>query len=257
MSEMKSMKTKQYHPIRGAVTTMLLACLYYIAANVVASIIAGNSDSILFDLIKIIILLPLLLFHKMRYKSELPGFFSFAGIGRGVLMGWSMLLTGSIVAVSNLLQGETGSIPYAFFCGFVPGFTEEVIFRILPLSLAFQRCKEPKELMNVSLIISLCFGLIHSGNALIGADPTSTLLQVLYAIGIGMLLAGIYLKTGCFWPCIILHTWVDTASSISRSVQESNGVLSQAHTAPEIMILLVFTILFYVNAAMVFKTARS
>lgn len=254
---MKLMKTNQYHPVRGAVANMLLACLYYIADNVVASIIAGNSDSILFDLLKIIILLPLLLFHRMRYRSELPGFFSFAGTGKGVLLGWSMLLTGSIVAACNLLQGEVGSIPYAFFCGFVPGFTEEVIFRILPLSLVFQRCKEPKELMKVSLVISLCFGLIHSGNVLIGADPASTLLQVLYAIGIGMLLAGIYLKTGCFWPCIILHTWVDTASSISRSMQESSGVLSQSHTALEIGILLVFTILFYVNAVMVFKTSHS
>lgn len=251
------MKSEQYHPVRGAVITMLLACLYYIAANVAASVVAGGSDSILFDLIKIITLVFLLLLFKIWHRTELPSFFSLAGTARGTLLGWSMLLTGTIVAVSNLLQGEVGSLPYAVFCGFVPGFSEEVLFRILPLSLAFQRCREPKELMKVSLVISICFGLIHSGNALIGADPISTLLQVLYAIGIGMLLSGIYLKTGCFWPCIILHTWVDTASSVSKSMQESSGVLAQRHTTLEIIILLVFTVLFYVNAVMVFKADRS
>lgn len=230
---------------------MLLAVIYYIAANVAANILAGGMNSILFDLLKIIFLVLLLLLYKLRYRNELPGFFRFTGTIRGTLLGWSMLLSASIVAINHVLLGQLGSIPYAFFCGFVPGFSEEVIFRILPLALVMRRCRETKELLKVSLVISICFGLIHGGNALIGANPTATLLQVLYAIGIGMLLSGIYLKTECFWPCIILHTWVDTASSFAKSMQEGSGVLTQSHTTLEILILLAFTVAFYVNAFMV------
>ena len=251
------MKTKPYYPIRGAVISMLLAGLYYIAVSAVVSLVVSDANSILSELIRIISLVPLLLLYKIWHRKELPHLFGIAGTARGVLLGWSMLLMGAIVAVSNLLQGDVGSIPYAFFAGFVPGFSEEVIFRVLPLSLVFQRSQEPKELMKVSLIISLCFGLLHGGNLLIGAELISTLLQVLYAIGIGMLLSGIYLKTGSFWPCIILHTWVDAASSISKSLQESSGVLTRTHTTLEIIILCAFTIAFYVNALMVFKAKKT
>ena len=149
------MKTKQYHPIRGAVMAMLLAGLYYIAVSAVVSLVVSDANSILSELIRIISLVPLLLLYKLWHRKELPHLFGIAGTARG------------------------------------------------------------------------------------------------------MLLSGIYLKTGSFWPCVILHTWVDAASSISKSLQESSGVLTRTHTTLEIIILFAFTIAFYVNAFMVFKVKQS
>ncbi len=252
------MKEKQNHPLAGAILRMLAAGIYYIFAIVIAGILTGRKSGIFIDLIGIFFLVLLLLFHKIRHRKELTHFFSFAGTGKGVLLGWSMLLVGAIVAVSNFLQGaEIGNIPYAFFMGFVPGFSEEVICRILPLSLPLQRGNDSKTLWKISLATSFCFGLFHGGNLLIGADFVSTVIQVLYAIGIGMLLSGIYIKTRSLWTCVILHTWLDAASFFIKNLQESNGVLKQAHTGIEIIILLLFTIAFYVNAFMVFKTKTS
>ena len=247
------MKIKQNHPVIGTVITLVLALMYYFIAIAVAGVLTRSKEGTLFELTKLVLLTPLLFLHQFRHRTELPRFFSPAGTARGVKLGWSMLLVGAIVAVNNLLSGEIGNIPYAFFCGFVPGFSEEVVFRILPLSLTFQRSRDPKLLLKVSLASSLCFGLIHGANLLVGAASISTLLQISYAIGIGMLLAGIYLKTGSFWPCIILHTWQDATSYFSRRMQESGGVLSHDYGIVEIIIMLAFTIAFYVNAVMVFK----
>ncbi len=248
------MKEKQKHPLAGAVIVMAAAGIYYIFAVAVANILTGDNGSISQDLMQIFSLVLLLLLYKLRHRKELPQFFGFSGTGKGVLMGWSMLLIGAIVAASIFLQGqELGSIPYAFFLGFVPGFSEEVIWRILPLAHARRRGSTPEELWKISLVTSLCFGLFHGGNFLIGADLVSTLIQVLYAIGIGILLSGIYLKMGSMWSLVILHTWMDAASSFSKGMQESSGVLTQSHTTIEIVILLLFTIAFYVNAFMVFK----
>lgn len=108
------MKTKPYYPIRGAVISMLLAGLYYIAASAVVSLVVSDANNILSELIRIISLVPLLLLYKIWHRKELPHLFGIAGTARGVLLGWSMLLMGAIVAVSNLLQGDVGSIPYAF-----------------------------------------------------------------------------------------------------------------------------------------------
>lgn len=237
------------HPIGGSVVAMLIAFAVYAASQVVGIILLGREHSDARSAIMLGFMAALLLIHLFWFRGELHHFFKFKDMGRGVLLGWSMLIECLVVIIPNLIAGEkVGNVAYAFFLGVVPGLCEEVICRIVPLSIVM-RHPDKKNTTKVIIITSIFFGLLHCMNLIAGADPVATLWQVLYATGIGVLLSVIYVRTGNLWSVILLHTLVDTASFLWAVNQGANaGVLSTTMSTGENIQTLVMTALFYINA---------
>ena len=239
--------------IPGMLVSMALAALTYILCAAVGNQIFGAA-SFMADLIQIPVLFFCLLVHRLWFHGELHGFFRVKGLKKGILLGWSMLLVAAIVALNKVFGGEElGSLPYALFLGLIPGFSEEVLFRVLPLSIAMRQETVRRNPLFVCFLPGVLFGIIHSANVLIGADPIGTLLQVVYAIAIGILLAGIYVRTGNMWAVIFLHSIVDAASFLTKRMQQAGGVLTDSNNILEIIILVLFTIAFYINALLVLR----
>lgn len=90
------------------------------------------------------------------------------------------------------------------------GIIEEIIFR----GFLFKAlCKE--NVKQAIIISSITFGLGHIVNLLNGAEVTSTLLQICYAIAIGFLFTVIFYKSKTLIPCIITHSIVNSLSAFA------------------------------------------
>ena len=112
--------------------------------------------------------------------------------------------------------------------GFVPGFTEEIMFRglIIPNTL---RIFNTKGGIYAALFISAgLFGLAHATNVLAGADPGTTAFQVFYTFGFGVICGAALIRTGNMWGSIICHGLMDMFAMMSTSALEQGAVQTQA-----------------------------
>jgi membrane protease YdiL (CAAX protease family) len=66
------------------------------------------------------------------------------------------------------------------------------------------------------------FGLAHLANMLEGRDPTSTIVQAVYATLIGIGFAGPFIYTGAIWPAIVVHGLIDFVDSAGRGFSPPN-----------------------------------
>ena len=91
------------------------------------------------------------------------------------------------------------------------GFLEEVIFRgFLFKALCRTNVKQ------AVVISSLTFGIGHIVNLLNGRDIPETLLQICYAVAVGLLFTVLFCKGKSLWPCIITHSIINSLSAFAN-----------------------------------------
>ncbi len=264
-------KRAEAHPVRHAIGvmagSMLLVVLFSEIASAFWGILIGR---ILFRgvdwvspvpsaLVGIGIYLLFLVLHwlRLRRKEDVQHFWELRRTGAGLLLGWSILATGIATAVINWTAGqEYGNPAIALLLGLEPGIKEEILFRIVPISLAMRSRRRKELVVPVFVFSGLLFGLTHGLNLLVGADPVNTLIQVIYATGIGFLFAAIYLRTGNLWITVLLHSLFDAVYFLDAAAQQGGGVLSEAGSASANAIILVFAALYYLNAFCIFRKSK-
>ena len=252
------------HPIGGAIAAMGLTWLFGTVLTIIPVVMTmakGNDPKNMTqqEYLPCIILeaVIVLLFYCKVSKKQLKDFFSPAGTGRGILMGWSVLIFVIVGAIISLTDGMVvGNAASSIALALVAGIGEELLFRLVPLNVVMDANAGRRTTVIGCVVTSVIFGLAHSTNLLRGADPTATLLQVIYAAGIGLLFAGIYVKTKSIWVTMILHTFVDFMSFIlvTDPTQQVTGVLSQAMSTRDVIITVIGTVIYFINAIMVLRT---
>lgn len=125
----------------------------------------------------------------------------------------------------NLLGGLHAPVPVSsLICESVSmilvGFLEEVIMR----GYLFAALRKDS-LREAVLITSLTFGIGHIVNLFTGQATLSTLLQVGYAIAIGLVFALVLVKTGSLWPCIFIHSLMDLLAVFGGQISSHQEVL--------------------------------
>lgn len=119
-----------------------------------------------------------------------------------------------ILATGNLWYGVAVNYSLSetvcpIACMLCVGFLEEVIFRgFLFVSIAKENVK------SAIIISSVTFGVGHlinlfNGN---GMDLTTNLCQICFAIAVGFLFVTIFYRGGSLFPCIIVHSAINTLS---------------------------------------------
>lgn len=254
------------HPMLSMIIMPVLLFLIiqvaeFIIANMVQAVFGAGTDrhlaSALGEIIPAAIVLAM---HRVWFKDELHNFFSAKRFGRGLLIGWGVMAVPVVLLVMRILEAflgelEIGNAVLAFFYAFAPGLGEEVIFRIIPISLAM-RSRNKNVITAVLIVTSLMFGLTHSANILVGADPVQTLMQVIYATGLGLTFAAIYLRTGNIWITIFIHTFTDFVSYLGLSTQQSGGVLADKADMTTVIGLSIFAVIFFANALVAFRKSK-
>ena len=90
------------------------------------------------------------------------------------------------------------------------GFIEELIFR----GLLFKAlCRNGVK--RAIIISGLTFGIGHIVNLLRGAEVFNTLLQMLFAVAVGVLFAVIFYKSGSIIPCVLSHAALNVTSAFA------------------------------------------
>ena len=110
----------------------------------------------------------------------------------------------------------------------VTGFTEELIFRVLPMS----RLGKAFGAVFSVMISSLIFGVAHI-----------TPIAIFYATLLGVLLGIIYHKYKSIWPCAIVHMFFNMASVIGLPTTSPTFVLAFYFTGISLAVLTGYFIL--------------
>lgn len=198
---------------------ILFAVLWIIAYVVLFGSAAGVTDNaVTGNLIQcgvgIILLAVLLLFTKKHdlwayfglcrlqgswkvFLFLIPGFAAFT---------WKLWLLPALPAFSAEFLTETLAL------GIIAPVLEELILR----SMLF-RAIARKNVRNAFWITALAFGVGHLVNLARGADPVETLVQVAFAVCVGICLGAILWCGKTLWPCILMHIMNNTLVSQEES----------------------------------------
>lgn len=244
------------HPILGMFLSIFLTYLFIVLALGTVKACFGNAEfsDVTSSVVMIILSVICLLFHRFWFRKELNNFFNIKGLKRAFIMGWSIIIATVITEILDIYSGNPIANPMiAIVLGLSPGISEEIAWRIIPISIAMRNKDKKGVVMSAYLLPSIAFGLIHFFNIFAGADILATIVQVAYAIGLGLIFAAIYIRTGNIWCSILLHSLVDIIAFLSEDVQKSNGVLTQSSQLSEYWLLAIFTILFFINAFLIFR----
>ena len=140
--------------------------------------------------------------------------------------------------------------PQYILSGLEAGIAEELLFRYAFLTILLVAFKNsPYQIFWAATISSLCFGLWHVGNLSAGQNLASTIEQVVFAFGMGLLMCGIYLYTDLFYLPVIIHFLLDT---LVFSV--SGELMSGKVTTADNILTIIETLVFIIIALLLLKS---
>lgn len=223
-------KTERKRPIlnRPVLALFLMSLGAYLLAAIVSTVVTSFWDGQLASVVSIIaVSLLLLFFYKKSFRGSFDGNLKFKNVGKGLYL----LLPALAMAVLNLCVADyskvtLGSVALALISGFGPGILEETCFRGLPAS-NFMRVWKGKRIILAAVLSSLAFGLFHLMNLTSGAELGLTLLQVVYAAGIGLFFCAVYFRTGSLIPPILMHAFIDASSWIETEESADPSLISK------------------------------
>lgn len=131
---------------------------------------------------------------------------------RGKGVAWLYFLPLVVISCVNLKNGLALTAPMGVSVLMAvnmaaAGYLEELIFR----GFLF-RAMEKDGLKTAVAVSALTFGAGHIVNLLNTEDTLGVLLQVCYAVTIGLMYTVIVFKGGSLWPCVLSHMCVNATS---------------------------------------------
>lgn len=220
--------------------------------DLVKNIIQNSADQIIYadtpfmivySILSIVTVILVLWWFKLRFKHvSYTGVLVFKNLGRAFLVSLPVLLfAGLNVLGLNFANFKIGIV----LLGFIPAFAEEITFRGMIIPNFMRIYNRPKGIWLSLFVSAAIFGGIHATNIFAGADVGTTIFQVSYATSLGFIFAGILIRYGNLWPCIILHGLIDTFAMMSDEALKQGAVQTQAFTFSwEILPIVILSLIF-------------
>ncbi len=161
-----------------------------------------------------------------RFRTSFDGMLKKKDLLTGLLLLLPAAIPHWIGSIVSWTEFGTASVLLAFLRALAPGFGEEVTFRGLGVANYLRRVPTEKGVAAAFWLSSVVFGAVHMLNVGSGAPLGISVLQSVYAIGIGMAMGAVYLRTGNLWPSIIIHTSLDFMEFIRNDLGNTAGVMS-------------------------------
>lgn len=158
-----------------------------------------------------------ILLMREAYKGEFHLGFKTAGFWQGILLCWPAFLFIAFNLFGNLGSGRiyTDSLIMTLMDYCSVGLFEEVVIRAILIGHMMHHWRnDPRRVSKAVIWSSVIFGVLHIGN--IFSNPIGTVIQILYATGIGILFAAAYIRTRNLWSCILVHSMVDFFAGIAK-----------------------------------------
>ncbi len=127
------------------------------------------------------------------------------------------------------------------FMTFMTGFSEEILFRGLLLSVMLLEWGNTKKGIVISVLASsLIFGIAHLGNLFINPYLViATFSQIIYSTLIGIFFAACVLRSQSIWPAIFLHAAINFVVEI-KEVALGGGIDVAAEASASMTLIQAF-----------------
>jgi membrane protease YdiL (CAAX protease family) len=241
---MQSSSFSMKHPYWFTALILLAIILVYLASGTAVAMLKLPTGDLYFIANVVLTLLGTGLLTGWRFWKGV-GFHALSQ-SRDLLLYWLP----AVPILINLMYGvavkSAGSLVYFLILAAMVGFVEEVFFRGLIL-----RAIAPRGAVKAVVISSVVFGLVHSMNVLGGSNGFYTLLQIGYALAIGLSFAAITLRTHVLWPLVIIHALIDFASFIA-----SGRVGTATLSSLDVVIAALVTVSFIAYAIYLMRPSR-
>lgn len=193
------------------------------------------------------ILLAFIIIAVMKITSDRRFKFGFKKKNFGLSFGFASI--GLAIAAFNVISCVTADIPLqgspaglivAVIGGLAPGFAEEVICRGVVLTNMLERWQHKNGYILKSVLASgIAFGLVHF-MTLPNGDVIGTIQQVCYASALGIFFGAVYARTGNLYGTFIVHSIIDTTSSIFIGELDPTSPVS---VSAVVLTIIVFTLI--------------
>jgi membrane protease YdiL (CAAX protease family) len=172
-------------------------------------------DMIDYVIMSILLLLLLNLIKKKKILS-----FDFKNFFKGIIIGLPILIIAFIILVSSYKNGINNGyellplhkIVFFIIAMFGTGFTEELLNRGIIQNTMYDAFNKNtyKGIFISILFTSICFGLSHYLNLFTtNMSFIDVTIQVIGALGVGMLFGAIYARCNNLWSVIFIHGFWD------------------------------------------------
>lgn len=187
-------------PVLTVVIIELLLLLAVFAAGAIATIKQLDYTSpVLISFTPIAIVL--MTYLTLRRKWGETGFRSLRSIPAGHAKYYiPLLLVLGTLALKGFEELSLSRLAFFIFFTLLVAFVEETIYRGLIFKTLLQ-----KSAVAAVVTSSILFSITHLLNALSGQDMTDTIMQLIYALLLGAVLALLMLKNGNIIPLILFH----------------------------------------------------
>lgn len=195
--EKKSYFTK--HPVKSIILVEVVFLLAVFIAGAIATLNQLSYEApILLSFIPTALVLIVYFTWKRKWAS-----FGFKPVM--AKRNWLYYLPLLAILIVVCFQGfeHTPIATIAFYVGFAAlvGFVEESIYRGIMIKILL-----PLGIIPAILTSSVLFSLTHILNLLSGQSMGQTILQLVYALLTGIVLAQLFIKIGSIYPLILFHT---------------------------------------------------
>ena len=230
------------HPIGGSILTgfflllineALRTLMYFIHIAVFKEILPVFS--ILYMLIGAFITFFI---YKQWFAPEFAGALSGGSFKKGLLLSLPIIVYWIVTTASMIVDKVFELKPVTMtvlLVSLTAGLGEELAFRHGMISTMLRKHNREDQLLKVLLISSMVFGFFHLFNIVVGADPLSTLIQVITSCSLGIFFGSLYLCSGNLWPSIIVHTLHDIVAICTTAAVSESGVITGGFSLSDIV----------------------
>ena len=235
---MNSHKTRRHKFVEKspAAAAILMCLLWFVlyqllefAINFPVSILISDYNPITGPIGMVLSVVIMMGVYKLWFRPEFEGMLK-GDLPLGFLLGLIELIYVVVTfAVSMVFGYELNIKPLTsviIFSSLGAGLGEEFIFRGVLISTLMRQWKDQNKFRSAALVSGIVFGLIHATNVFAGADPLRTLLQVIGAVGIGIMFTAVYLRSGSILPCMFYHTLHDIIAIAGESEVTETGIIT-------------------------------
>ena len=169
------------------------------------------------------------LFYKLWFNPDFEGALTGGNLKDSLKYYLPFVIYWIITAVAMLIEHSfrfKGITPEILRVSLTAGIVEELCFRHATVSTILKNRNQKDQLLKIVFISSVFFGLLHLTNLVGGADPFSTILQILTASCLGIYFAVLYVRCGNLLPAIILHSLHDIYAISTSSEVTEQGLIA-------------------------------
>lgn len=200
-----------------------------------------------------------LVLHKEWFSPEYKGSVA-VPVFRSKDVKYAFLFMAVMIIVLDLFSFIGNEISFSMVSlgtALMAGIGEEMYARVLPESVMMRDWMDEKHIPFVVYSTAIVFGLIHFINMTGGAALDDTLVQVFIAIGLGVMFAAFYLRTGNILLCMILHAVHDMLGFMVVGATDSKGVIQELSMFDTISSFVIGIAGFAIGTYLIRKSVRT